>query len=237
MLRFLKIRIGSRRRRDGKPYAVPLLVEKPHRFSEPESVKTLSRKTPVIIEGAASSGKTRMLQRLHAHCDDIWGVKHGPPVYLSSVLPVSGWVDAIEPQIKAWAIGHGHDWDALKVWQRVDLLPSYVADMRAVVFLDDAQNLSNSTRKCQVARDCLAASRVFVISTTAVQRLPPNIRECVLRRSPQIITLSTDAAYDATAVLFWCVVVILFLAGAPEAAALVGLLKLLGGGRWAARQN
>ena len=123
------------------------------------------------------------------------------------------------------------------VWQRVDLLPLYVADMRAVVFLDDAQNLANSTRKGQVARDCLAASRVFVISTTAVQRLAPNIRECVLRRSPQIITLSTDAAYDATAVLFWAVVVILFLAGAPEAAALVGLLKLLGGGRWAARQN
>lgn len=83
----------------------------------------------------------------------------------------------------------------------------------------------------------LCGVAIFAAVAEKVQRLAPNIRECVLRRSPQIITLSTDAAYDATAVLFWAVVVILFLAGAPEAAALVGLLKLLGGGRWAARQN
>lgn len=235
MLRYLKIRLGSQKRRDGSAYAIPQIVTKRHRFSEPATVQNISRKRPVLIEGASSAGKTRMAQRLAAKAPEIWGAKHGPALWLGVSQPISAWAE--QPEVEAWATRNGLNWRGLRAWQRVDLLPDFVRDSRAVVFLDDAHNLSGSARKTQIARDCLASARCWVVTCSALNRLPPNLRETVERRQPQAIQLKTDAAFDGTNALFWVLLFVLAAAGAWQASVMLGVLRAMGGGRWAAKQQ
>jgi len=99
------------------------------------------------------------------------------------------------------------------------------------VFIDDAHKLSG--RKLQLARECLLASRLFVISASEEQRIPPNLRNVILRREPQIFRLDSDVSYDATKILMWSIIALCIMAGAWEAALVLGGLH----GRRAARAD
>lgn len=235
MLRYLKIRRGAQKRKNGQPYAHPQIITKRHRFDDPISVENISRKRPVLIEGANSSGKTRMAQRLAANFDAIWGAKHDTIIWLGATQPLSAWSDL--PALENWATNSGRQWNALKAWQKIELLPQFVRDKKTVVFLDDAHSLTGTSRKGQIARDCIAVAKCWVITCSAMNRLPPNLREVVLRRNPQTIQLSTDVAFDATNSLFWVLLFVLLAAGAMEAAVLLGALRMLGGGRWSSKQQ
>lgn len=236
MLKFLKIRRGARRRADGSQYAHPQIITKRSRYDDPIETINLSRKAPVLIEGAASSGKSRMLWRLFDAHADIWGAKSPASLMLSVSSPIGAWIDS--PDFEAWAISAGIAWGGLRGYQRVDLLPRYVAERAPVVFIDDAHLLTGSSRKGQIARDCIAAARVFVISCSAFIRLPPAMREVVQRRhGVQTIQLSTDVAFDATGALFWVLLFVLLAAGAMEAAAVLGVIRMMGGGKWSAKQQ
>ena len=108
-------------------------------------------------------------------------------------------------------------------------------DTKAVLFIDDAHKLAG--RKLQIARQCVLASRVFVIAASEEQRIPPNLRTIIMRRKPQVFRLDTEAAYDATHILMWIILASCLVIGWWEAALVIGGLKALGTGRRAARAD
>lgn len=81
------------------------------------------------------------------------------------------------------------------------------------------------------------ATRITVVAASEEQRIPPNLRNVLMRRDPQIFRLDTDVAYDATHILMWTFVVACLAAGWWEAAVVLGGLKALGTGRRAARAD
>lgn len=94
----------------------------------------------------------------------------------------------------------------------------------AVLLLDDAQRLA------------LVAGRL-VTGTSQESRIPINLRMTLLQRDPVIEALKSDAAYDATAVFLWLLVLAAMGAGAWQLAAILGGMKFLGRGSRAARQT
>ncbi|WP_257296827.1 hypothetical protein [Endozoicomonas sp. YOMI1] len=83
-MRYLKIHTETKLRRDGSCLATPLICEAAHRYDKNRTEKSLKRLQFQLIVGAADSGKTRWLSRLHERWQDIWGAKHkaeaGEPV-------------------------------------------------------------------------------------------------------------------------------------------------------------
>ena len=242
-MEYLKIRRGqSQLRTDGSRYAIPQFVSKPHKGAKPTATQTISNKKPLLVTGAHDAGKTRWLTRLHERALEIWGAKYKTdPLYLDSLSPLSAWVDS--PGLNPWWDKTQAElpedeqilWKTLKQHARAEALPDYCRDTRAVLFIDDAHKLSG--RKLQLARQCVLASRVFVIAASEEQRLPPNLRSVVMRRKPQIFRLGSEVAYDATHILMWGVIASCLVIGWWEAALVLGGLKALGTGRRAARAD
>ena len=246
-MEFLKIRRGTGQiRADGSRYAVPLYVTKTKRKGTTISEEAISTKRPILVTGAHDSGKTKWVERLHEHAREIWGTKSKTaPLYLNTLSPLSAWCD--DPDLEKWWEGlrvteEAADpatarvpWKALKQHDRAEALPDYCKDTKAVLFIDDAHKLAG--RKLQIARKCVLASRLFVITASEEQRMPPNLRTVVMRRDPQIFRLDTDVSYDATNLFMWAVLVACLAAGWFEAAMVLGGLKMLGSGRRAARAD
>ena len=242
-MEYLKIkRAKSQVRADGSRYAVPLLVTKSKRFGKVISEQTISRKKPILVTGAHDSGKTRWLTRLHEHAAEIWGAKiKAEPLYLDTLSPLAAWCDT--PAVGQWwdakqaelPANERQPWKSLKQYERSDALPAYCQDTSAVLFIDDAHKLAG--RKLQIARQCAMATRITVVAASEEQRIPPNLRNVLMRRDPQIFRLDTDVAYDATHILMWTFVVACLAAGWWEAAVVLGGLKALGTGRRAARAD
>ena len=242
-MEYLKIKHSQKQRRaDGTPYAVPLFVTKNRKYGKVLSEKAISIKKPILITGAHDSGKTRWLTRLHEQAAAIWGSKTKvPPLYLNTISPLSAWID--NPALALWwderpnppPSNTRKSWKQLKQHERAEVLPLYCQETKALLFIDDAHKLSG--RKLQLARECLLASRLFVISASEEQRLPPNLRSVILRREPQIFRLDSDVSYDATKILMWSIIAICIMAGAWEAALVLGGLQALGTGRRAARSD
>lgn len=244
---YLKIRSAQKQiRADGSRYAVPLFVTKNRKYGKVLAEKAISIKKPILVTGAHDSGKTRWLTRLHEQASEIWGAKNKyPPLFLDTISPLSAWVDS--PTLASWWDQQQQleqiqapntarkPWKQLKQHERAEALPLCCEDTKALLFIDDAHKLSG--RKLQLARECLLASRLFVISASEEQRIPPNLRNVVLRREPQIFRLDSDVAYDATKVLLWSIIALCIMAGAWEAALILGGLQALGTGRRAARAD
>ena len=246
-MEFLKIRRGTgQKRADGSGYAVPLYVTKTQRMGNTISEEAISTKRPILVTGAHDSGKSKWVDRLYENAAEIWGTKSKTaPLYLHTLRPLVAWSD--EPDVEKWWESQREaeektdlnnaraPWKALKQYQRAEALPDYCKDTKAVLFIDDAHKLAG--RKLQIARQCVLASRVFVIAASEEQRLPPNLRTVVMRRDPQIFRLNSEVAYDATNLLMWAFLVACLAAGWWEAAAVLGGLKALGTGRRAARAD
>lgn len=243
-MHYLRIRQGSRTRADGTPYAVPLVIQKSRKYGTVINEEYVSRRQPVLIVGAHDSGKTRWLRRLYDSAPAIWGAKSSaPPLWISALRPMSAWIEA--EHVAAWWDEKAKTesetkvdrprWSKMKQWERAELLPSYLSETGAVLFLDDCHKLGG--RKLQIARECAMAARIWVASASEENRIPPNLRAVMLRRDPQILRLDSDVAYDATALLMWVVIAVSAGMGAWELAAALGGLKLLGSGRRAARQD
>lgn len=236
----------------GTKRVTPLIKTKNRRYGPVIDTEIISRKTPTLITGLHDSGKSRMLERLHAEERHIWGKKiDAPAICLGALRPLGAWSEA--PHVVRWwkeraaaaqeKIGlgepvnlhHCREWDKLKSWEKSEALADYVADTGAVVFVDDAHKLSG--RKLQIARSCTMAAKVWVASASSEHRIPPNLRSVMLRRDPQIIRLGTDVAYDATNIFTWMLAVALIGVGAWEAGFIVAGLKALAGSKMAARQD
>lgn len=242
-MEFLKIkRAKSQVRADGSRYAVPLFVTKTQRKGKVVSEQAISRKKPILVTGAHDAGKTRWLARMHEHAAEIWGGKiKADPLYLDTLSPLAAWCDT--PAVGGWwdeqqqalPADERQPWKSLKQYERAEALPDYCEATNAVLFIDDAHKLSG--RKLQIARKCAMATRITVVAASEEQRIPPNLRNVLMRRDPQIFRLDTDVAYDATHILMWTFVVACLAAGWWEAAVVLGGLKALGTGRRAARAD
>lgn len=124
----------------------------------------------------------------------------GSKAKMKMAYPLSAWVDT--PALASWwDHQQQHEaaqdptrtrkpWKQLKQHDRAEVLPLYCADTKALLFIDDAHKLTG--RKLQLARECLLASRLFVISASEEQRIPPNLRNVILRKEPQIFRLDSD---------------------------------------------
>lgn len=243
MLEYLKIkRAKSQVRADGSRYAVPLFMTKTQRKGRVIGEQAISLKKPILVTGAHDSGKTRWLQRMHEHAGEIWGSKvKAEPLYLDTLSPLASWCDT--PAVGQWwdqeqakrPADERQPWKTLKQYERADVLPDYCKATNAVLFIDDAHKLSG--RKLQIARQCAMATRLTVVAASEEQRIPPNLRNVLMRRDPQIFRLDTDVAYDATPILMWILIAMCVAAGWWEAAAVLGGLKALGSGRRAARAD
>jgi hypothetical protein len=241
-MQYLRIRQGSRTRADGTPYAVPFVINKTRKYGSVINQECISRTKPVLVVGAHDSGKTRWLRRLHESASAIWGAKSStPPLWISAFRPLLAWVD--DEHVAAWWNEKAKAkpdagkprWSKMRQWERAELLPTYLSETGAVLFLDDCHKLSG--RKLQIARECAMAARIWIATASEENRIPPNLRAVMLRRDPQIIRLDSEVAYDATALLMWIMIAVSFGMGAWELAAILGGLKLLGKGRRAARQD
>lgn len=235
-MEYLRIRKTHRQvRASGKPYAVPLYVKKNRKYGEIQSEKTISVKRPIFVTGAADSGKSRWVTRLYADSDSIWTKPKFPALLLNSLSPIAQWTDSA--QIKDWynADHPEKPFHKLKQYERVDLIPEYLAQTQSILFIDDAHRLSG--RKLQIARLALMASKIFVVSASEEQRIAPNLRAVILRREPQTYRLKSDVAYDATPLLMWAAIAGAVMAGWWEAAFVLGGLKAMSTGRRASRNE
>lgn len=252
-MRFLKLRTAKTTpRKDGTFPIYPLVVDSPRKYA-PSSARTetvLSLKKCQLITGAHDSGKTRWLNRLHSQWRGIWGAKiKAEPIYLSALRPLSTWTEHAEAA--QWYDNYQHSlaekahsagehfrlrlWDSLSQQERADRLTDYVTSKNCLVFVDDAHKLTG--RKLQVARECIISARVWVITASQENRLPPNLRTIIERREPQRTVLKSDASYDASGLLVWGLIVAALLMGWWEASFVLGGLKLLGRGRTSTRDD
>ncbi|OED44665.1 hypothetical protein ACH42_06915 [Endozoicomonas sp. (ex Bugula neritina AB1)] len=238
-MRYLKIRTETKPRKDGSHACTPLVCEASHRYDKHRTEKAMKRLACQLILGAADSGKTRWLSRLHEKWEGIWGSKiKAEPVYLSALQPLSSWTDA--PHVEAWYEQqeaedepHKRAWSQLNQQQRAEQLANYIDETGALLFIDDAHKLTG--RKLQAARACVLASRIWLMSASQENRLAPNLRTIVERREPQRTRLQTEASYDATNFVMWTMIALSVGIGWWEAGLVLGGMKMLGTGRRAAR--
>lgn len=226
-------------------------------------IQTISKKKNILITGAHHSGKTKAITRLYDNAELVWynqvkpykythnKVMHDKPmlkqgeslegwefpesVMLNGIAPLSKWTE--HQGIKDWYETKHPDEDYKKVpaWKRVELIPEYLQDTRAVLFVDDAHKLTG--RKLQVVKQCLQASFKTVIAASDENKLSPSIRRMFLETQPQMIRLNTDVAYDATHIMVWSFVAVLMVMGMTELAAILGLFEAMKGGRRGSKQD
>jgi len=236
-MQFLTIKKHQRQRKDGRPHAQAFVIKKNRKFGQVIEQKGISTKKPVLITGAHASGKSYLLDRLHNDAERVWAQIDAKPLFLSAVRPLSAWTDVKHLELW-WANRENPEderhWTKLKAWERVDCVPEYLRETGAVLFVDDAHNLSG--RKLKLAQDCVRAAKVWVMSAADEGRIAPGLRKDVLAAEPQTFRLDSEVAYDATAILIWILMLACLAGGAYEVAAVLGGLKMLASGRHATKQ-
>lgn len=238
-MRFLTIKKQGRVAKDGKPRAQAYVVQKNRKFGEVIEQTGIKTRQPVLITGAHASGKSYWLDRLHKDHARIWASRSdAKPIHLSAIRPLSAWTDGKHLELW-WAMRDNPDeerhWSKLKAHERTDALPLYLKETKAVLFVDDAHNLSG--RKLKICQDCVRAAGVWVMTAADEGRLAPSLRKDVLHAEPQIFRLDTDVAYDATTIIMWVMIAIATGMGFYELAIILGGLKMLTGGNRATKQN
>lgn len=237
-MQFLRIKNRNRKRADGRSWAEARVIRKSRKFGQVIEDRGISTKRPVLITGAHASGKTYWLERLRTNAGRVWAGIDAEPLHLGATRPLSAWSDVKHLEIWWASREHSSDdrhWSKLKAWERVDALPLYLAETGAVLFVDDAHGLTG--RKLKVVQDCVRAAKVWVIAAADEGRIAPGLRKDVMALEPQTFRLGSEVAYDATPVAMWFLIALFMSMGYWELAMAIGGLKLLGGGRRAAKQT
>lgn len=224
--------LRSGRRFDQLRACVPIVRTKTRKYGTVLDEHWLPTRRDWMILGANAAGKTRWLQRLYRHAPQIW--RNQPALLLRAVDPIGAW--SSDPRIQAHMEATSKQpWSKAKAWEKSDWLIRWVEHHHAVLLLDDAHQLAG--RKLDIAqRLALVAGRI-VCGASQESRIPINLRLALLRREPVIEALKSDAAYDATAVFLWLLILAALGAGAWQLAAILGGMKFLGRGNRAARQT
>jgi hypothetical protein len=214
------------------------VIKKNRKYGKVLEHKYIGTKKSVLITGAHASGKSYWLDRLHKDAARVWVRIPAKPLHLAAVRPLSSWTDVKHLELW-WAARENLDddrhWTKLKAWERVDWMPEYLRETGAVLFIDDAHNLSG--RKLKLTQDCVRAAKVWVMTAADEGRIAPGLRKDVLAAEPQTFRLDSEVAYDATSILMWVAMLICLGFGAYEIAMVLGGLKMLASGNRASKQN
>lgn len=218
-------------RADGTAQRVAIVRERERKYGPILEERVLSSKRDIFVEGPNSSGKTRWLQKLDDKAPELWTGRE--KLFLRALEPLSRWYE--DPRVEAYAQKMGKTWAKLKAFERLDMLLQWVATTKIVLLLDDAHRLAG--RKLDVVIQLCRQATTLVVGTFSEQATPMSLRMLIDKREPQKVSLRSEAAYDVTALAMWMVILIALLAGWWQLAAVIGGLKVLAGGRRAAKQT
>ena len=229
----------ERTRPDGTRVRKPVVRVRGNKYSPVASETVLSIRRDLAIYGPAQSGKTRWLAKLHEGAAAIWSERR-TVLHLRTIDPLTAWSEE-DPRIgAAWDRLAANDsarrpWAKLRAFERTAALVAWVEQNRAILIVDDMHLATG--RKADVLRQLIAGCSLVVYSATEPQRIPMSLRTLLQRREPQEVNLKSEAAYDATSVFFWFLILLSAAAGAWPVAAALGGLKVMGGGRRASKQS
>lgn len=221
-----------------KPGRLPVHRVRARKFGPVLHEQQLRRTQDIAIYGPHACGKSRWIQKLEAHAPAVWTGK--PAISLRALDPLQQWID--QPGPAAW-----HDklpsekrsdpraWDKLPQHVRVLVVLAWVQEHRAVVLLDDAHRLTG--RKAEIATRLVRAAGLVVHTASEETRIALSLRMALAERGPQVVRLSSEAAYDYTSALTWALCILAAAMGAWPIAAAIGGLKIVGSGRRAAKQS
>lgn len=234
-MQFLTIK--NRHKQSDKAQAI--VVKKTRKYGQVIEQTCIKTKDNVLITGAHASGKSYWLTRLYKEAGRIWHrKKEVEPLFLSATRPISSWSEG-KHFVTWWAFREDLDddrhWNKLKAYEKQDVLPQYLKETGAVLFIDDAHLLNGN--KLKIAQSCVRSASVFVMTASDEGRISPSLRKDVMFSKPQIFRLDSDVAYDATSIFMWLSILVAMGFGAYELAAVLGGLKMLGSGQRATKQN
>lgn len=227
----LKKRSATGRKVAGR---LPLHRVRARKFGPVIHERVLRRTQDIAIYGPPGAGKSRWLSKLAGGAAEVWPGRQAAT--LRAVDPLGQWTE--QPAAEAW-----HDskedaarpWAKLKAHERVEVLVSWCDEVGAVLIVDDMHKLTG--RKADVMGRLIAGAHVVVYTSANEARLPMSLRLMLARRQPQVVELSSTAAYDYTGGFVWVLCILAAAMGAWPVAAALGGLKLLGRGRNAAKQS
>lgn len=219
------------KRVSGAPRRVPIVRERARKFGPILEERVLSIKKDMLITGPNSSGKTRWLTKLDNQAEEIW---HGKEkLFLRATEPLQRWYE--DPRVIAMVAAKGRDWAKLKSYERVDALITWIKSERVLLLIDDAHKLAG--RKLDIAiQACREAGRL-IVGAFAENAIPMSLRMLIDKRDPQRVGLASEAAYDVTNLAMWLAILTAVGAGWWQLAAVMGGMKVLAGGRRAAKQT
>jgi hypothetical protein len=186
----------------------------------------------VAIYGPHSAGKSRWLARMHEHAPMLWTRR--PAAFLHGLEPLATWLE--QPALIEWHSTREDvaPWEKLKQADKLAALRLWFETSKPVLLLDDAHKLTG--RKADIAAQLVRAAGIVVHTASEEARVSLSLRMSLQARNPQVVRLSSDAAYDYTGPLVWVLCLICAAAGAWPVAAAIGGLKVLGRGSRAAKQ-
>lgn len=204
--------------------------------------QTIKAKQDLAIYGPHSAGKSRWITRLYEGAAMVW--LDQPAALIRGLEPIGQWAE--QPAVEKWhddkqaalkAEGKpaGKQWAKLKAHERLEAFISWAGDQKAVLLIDDAHKLA--ARKADVACKLVSAAAIVVHAASEETRIGMSLRMALARRNPQVIRLSSSAAYDYTSALTWALCILAAAMGAWPIAAAVGGLKMAARGSRAAKQS
>lgn len=219
------------KRASGEPRRVPIVRERARKYGPILEDRVLSIKKDLLITGPNASGKTRWLTKLENQATEIW---HGKEkLFLRATEPLQRWYE--DPRVIATVTAKGRDWTKLKSYERVDALIQWIKAEKVLLLIDDAHKLAG--RKLDIAiQACREAGRL-IVGAFAENAIPMSLRLLIDKRDPQRVGLASEAAYDVTNLAMWLAILTAVGAGWWQMAAVMGGMKVLAGGRRAAKQS
>lgn len=224
------------RSKDGRKVAgrLPLYRVRHRKYGPIVHEQVLKRTVDIAIYGPHGAGKSRWLAKLSGGAAEVWPGR--PAAMLRAVEPLANWTE--QPTVEAW-----HDarqdkrapWVKLRQSERVELLVAWCEDQRAVLLIDDMHRLSG--RKADLIGRLVERAHVVAYTASDEARIPMSLRLILGRRTPQVVRLSSTAAYDYTGALTWLLCIVAAAMGAWPVAAAIGGLKLAARGNRAAKQS
>ena len=217
---------------DGTTRRVPIVRERARKYGPILDERVLSVRKDLLIAGPNASGKTRWLSKLNDKAGEIWAKQQ--KIFLRATEPLQRWYE--DQRIITWAEKHyGRAWSKLRAFERVDALVHWVHESKAVLLIYDAHKLIG--RKLDVVLQLCRECGRLVVGTWSETALPMSLRMLLDRRDPQRIHLQSEAAYDITNLAIWLLMIAALAIGWWQLAAVLAGMKVLAGGRRAARQH
>lgn len=219
------------KRADGSTRRVPIVRERGRKFGPILDERVISIRKDLLITGANASGKSRWLAKLNDRGHEVWPGRE--KIYIRAMEPLQRWHD--DQRLAVFAQSLGKAWDKLKAYERIDVLIEWVKTNRAVLLLDDAHKLAG--RKLDIATRLCREAGLLIVGAWAENNIAISLRLLIDKREPQRVALESEAAYDVTTIAMWLMILAATGAGWWQLAAVIGGMKVLAGGRRAARQT